>query len=158
MLKIGDDVGTQIAMMMSPQMYRQWFKPRHAAVIAAARAVRPDLPVCYHSDGNCWRVIPDLIEIGVTVLNPDPAGMPRHREGQTRVWRPAGLLGRRSGRRPRCPSLRPTRSIAPCSGRSTRWAPWDISLAQPTSWSRKCPGKTSKRICEPWRSTGILNR
>ncbi|MGO9113837.1 MAG: uroporphyrinogen decarboxylase family protein [Thermoguttaceae bacterium] len=70
MLKIGDDLGTQIAMMMSPSMYRQWFKPRHAAVIAAARAVRPDLPVCYHSDGNCWSVIPDLIEAGVTVLNP----------------------------------------------------------------------------------------
>jgi uroporphyrinogen decarboxylase len=70
MLKIGDDLGTQIAMMMSPKMYRQWFKPRHAAVIAAARAVRPDLPVCYHSDGNCWSVIPDLIEAGVTVHNP----------------------------------------------------------------------------------------
>jgi len=70
MLKIGDDLGTQVAMMMSPSMYRQWFKPRHAAVIAAARAVRPDLPVCYHSDGNCWSAIPDLIEAGVTVLNP----------------------------------------------------------------------------------------
>jgi uroporphyrinogen decarboxylase len=70
LLKIGDDVGTQLAMLMSPAMYRQWFKPRHAAVIAAARAVRPDLNVCYHSDGNCWQVIPDLIEIGVTVLNP----------------------------------------------------------------------------------------
>jgi len=70
LLKIGDDVGTQIAMMMSPAMYRKWLKPRHAAVIRAARDVRPDLPVCYHSDGKCWEIIPDLIEIGVTVLNP----------------------------------------------------------------------------------------
>ena len=70
MLRIGDDVGTQIAMLMSPRMYRQWFKPRHAAVIRAAREVRPDLPVSYHSDGKCWEIIPDLIEIGVTVLNP----------------------------------------------------------------------------------------
>ena len=70
MLKIGDDMGTQIAMFISPQMYRQWFKPRHAAVIRAAREVRPDLPVCYHSDGKCLAIIPDLIEIGVTVLNP----------------------------------------------------------------------------------------
>ena len=30
----------------------------------------PDLPVSYHSNGNCWQIIPDLIEIGVTVLNP----------------------------------------------------------------------------------------
>ena len=70
MLKIGDDVGTQKAMLMSPKMYREWFKPRHAAVIRAAREARPDLPVCYHSDGNCWDVIPDFIEAGVTVLNP----------------------------------------------------------------------------------------
>jgi uroporphyrinogen decarboxylase len=70
LLKIGDDMGTQIAMFISPQMYRQWFKPRHAAVIRAAREVRPDLPVCYHSDGKCLAIIPDLIEIGVTVLNP----------------------------------------------------------------------------------------
>jgi len=70
MIKIGDDVGTQKAMLMSPAMYRDWFKPRHAAVIRAAREVRPDIPVCYHSDGNCWDVIPDLIDIGVTVLNP----------------------------------------------------------------------------------------
>ena len=70
MLRIGDDVGTQRAMLMSPEMYRQWFKPRHAAVIDAARRVRPDLPVSYHSDGSCWDIIPDLIEAGVTVLNP----------------------------------------------------------------------------------------
>jgi uroporphyrinogen decarboxylase len=70
MIKIGDDVGTQRAMLMSPAMYREWFKPRHAAVIRAARDVRPDIAVCYHSDGNCRAVIPDLVEIGVTVLNP----------------------------------------------------------------------------------------
>jgi len=70
MIKIGDDVGTQRAMFMSPSMYREWFKPRHAAVIRAAREVRPGLPICYHSDGNCLDIIPDLIEIGVTVLNP----------------------------------------------------------------------------------------
>jgi uroporphyrinogen decarboxylase len=70
LLKIGDDVGTQRALLMSPETYRKWFRPRHAAVIRAARQVRPDLPVCYHSDGNCWDIIPDLIEIGVTILNP----------------------------------------------------------------------------------------
>lgn len=70
LIKIGDDIGTQRAMLMSPATYREWFKPRHGAVIKAARQVRPDIPVCYHSDGNCWDVIPDLIEIGVTVLNP----------------------------------------------------------------------------------------
>jgi uroporphyrinogen decarboxylase len=70
LIKIGDDIGTQRSMLMSPDTYREWFKPRHARVIEAARKVRPDIPVCYHSDGNCWDAIPDLIEAGVTVLNP----------------------------------------------------------------------------------------
>ncbi|MBE7559105.1 hypothetical protein HS125_09205 [bacterium] len=70
MIKIGDDLGCQKNMLMDPEMYRQWFKPYHAQVIAAARAVRSDIPVCYHSDGNCYDVIRDLIEIGVTTLNP----------------------------------------------------------------------------------------
>jgi uroporphyrinogen-III decarboxylase len=68
--QVTDDYGSQQDLMISAASYRQWFKPRQAAVIAAARAVRPNLPVCYHSDGNCWDIIPDLIEIGVTVLNP----------------------------------------------------------------------------------------
>jgi len=70
LIKIGDDVGAQRSMMMNPETYREWFKPRHAAVIEAAHEVRSDIPICYHSDGNCWDIIPDLIEIGVTVLNP----------------------------------------------------------------------------------------
>lgn len=70
MLRIGDDLGTQISTIMGPDMYREWFKPRHAAVIRAAREVRPDIHVSYHSDGAIWELIPDLIEIGVSVLNP----------------------------------------------------------------------------------------
>lgn len=70
LLKIGDDVGTQRSMLMSPDMYREWFRPRYARVIAAAREVNPSVDVCYHSDGNCWDIIPDLIKAGVTVLNP----------------------------------------------------------------------------------------
>lgn len=70
LIKIGDDVGTQRAMLMSPATYREWLKPRHASVIAAARSSRPDVLVSYHSDGDCLAIIPDLIEIGVNVLNP----------------------------------------------------------------------------------------
>jgi len=92
MLRIGDDVGTQKAMLMSPATYRRWFKPRHAAVIRAAREVRPGLPVSYHSDGNCREVIEDLVEIGVTVLNPvqpeclDPAEVKRQFGDRLVFW------------------------------------------------------------------------
>jgi uroporphyrinogen decarboxylase len=69
-LATGDDVGTQRGMMMSPQMWRRWLKPRMAEIIAAAKRVRGDLLVMYHSDGNIEPIIPELIEIGVDILNP----------------------------------------------------------------------------------------
>jgi uroporphyrinogen decarboxylase len=69
-IKIGDDLGTQRSLLMSREMYREWFMPCHAAVMAAARRVRPDMLFSYHSDGNCWDIIPDFIEAGIDVLNP----------------------------------------------------------------------------------------
>ncbi len=57
-------------MMLSPALWRAWLKPRLAAVIGAALAVRPGLIVHYHSDGYVEPIVPDLIEIGVNVLNP----------------------------------------------------------------------------------------
>ena len=67
---IGDDIGTQKGMLMSPKTWRTWFKHRWARVIAAAKAVRPDLLVAYHSDGDISAVIPELADIGIDVLNP----------------------------------------------------------------------------------------
>ena len=69
-LHLGDDVGMQDRLMMSPGMWREWLKPRLAKVIASGRAVNPDLHIFYHSDGTITQIIPDLIEVGVTVLNP----------------------------------------------------------------------------------------
>ena len=63
-------MGTQWGMMMSPEMWRMWLKPRWARVIEAAKAVKPDLIVTYHSDGDISPIIPELAEIGIDVLNP----------------------------------------------------------------------------------------
>jgi uroporphyrinogen decarboxylase len=68
MLALSDDIGTQSSMIMSPAMWRQWIKPRMAAVIAAARHVNPGIYFRYHSDGWFVPVIPDLIEIGISSL------------------------------------------------------------------------------------------
>lgn len=70
MIVYGDDVGTQKRMMMSPGMWRRWIKPRTEAVIRAARRINPDVLCYYHSDGVIYDIIPDLIEIGVDILNP----------------------------------------------------------------------------------------
>lgn len=69
-LHLGDDVSTQRGMMMSPDLWRQHFKPRLKRVIEAGKAVNPDILIDYHGDGNISDIIPDLIEIGVEILNP----------------------------------------------------------------------------------------
>ena len=66
----GDDVANQNAMMFQPDLWREVMKPRWAKVIAAARDIKPDIHVWYHSDGNIWEILDDLVEIGITILNP----------------------------------------------------------------------------------------
>ncbi|MBR5559348.1 MAG: hypothetical protein IKU72_03795 [Oscillospiraceae bacterium] len=69
-IQLGDDIATQLDMLMSPDQWREWLKPRMKAIIDAAKEVNPDVIIFYHSCGNIQRVIPDLIEIGIDVLNP----------------------------------------------------------------------------------------
>ena len=69
-IRIGDDIATQKGLMVSPALYRDRIKPFHLAIVEAARKVNSDIEVIYHSDGNLTALIPDLIEIGVTILNP----------------------------------------------------------------------------------------
>lgn len=76
MIWLGDDVGAQNAMLISPKMWRHFFKPRMAHFIAELKSINPQLKVAYHSDGNIYPIIPDLIEIGLDVLNPvQPASL-----------------------------------------------------------------------------------
>ncbi len=69
-LMTGDDVANQKAMMFQPDLWRAIMKPRWARIIASARAHKPDIHVWYHSDGNIWDILDDLVEIGITILNP----------------------------------------------------------------------------------------
>ncbi|MCK4307808.1 hypothetical protein KAW50_06260 [candidate division WOR-3 bacterium] len=71
-IHMADDFGTQISTYVSPADFRKWFKLRLAGVIviAAAKQVNPDILVHFHSDGAIQAFIPDLIEIGVDILNP----------------------------------------------------------------------------------------
>ncbi|MGO9310520.1 MAG: uroporphyrinogen decarboxylase family protein [Spirochaetia bacterium] len=70
MIWIGDDVGTQHAMLMSPETWRRFLKPRMAAFIRRIKGINPNLKVAYHSDGCIYPIIPELIEVGVDILNP----------------------------------------------------------------------------------------
>lgn len=70
MIWLGDDVGGQTSMLMSPKMWRKYLKPRMAELVASLRAINPHLKVAYHTDGVVYPIIPELIEIGIDVLNP----------------------------------------------------------------------------------------
>lgn len=63
----GDDWGTQRALMISPGMWRQVFKPLYARQFKAAK--ERGLHVFFHSCGQIIDIIGDFIEIGVDVLN-----------------------------------------------------------------------------------------
>jgi len=70
MIWLGDDVGGQNTMLMSPKMWRTYLKPRMVDIIASLRAINPQIKVAYHTDGVVYPIIPELIEIGIDVLNP----------------------------------------------------------------------------------------
>ena len=68
-VKIGDDLGTQQSLLMSPATYRSTLKPIHADLIASIRR-RTDAKVFFHTDGDVFPLLDDLVEIGVDILNP----------------------------------------------------------------------------------------
>jgi uroporphyrinogen decarboxylase len=76
MIWTGDDVGAQSSMLISPKHWRKFLKPRMANLISELKAINPQVKVAYHSDGNILPIIPELVEIGLDVLNPvQPACM-----------------------------------------------------------------------------------
>ncbi len=70
MIWTGDDVGTQKGMMISPDMWREHFMPRMKKMFDVFKAKNPEIKIAYHSCGSINPIIPDLIEIGLDVLNP----------------------------------------------------------------------------------------
>ena len=68
-IKIGDDLGTQENLMISPQMYRDLLMPIHADFIDFIKA-RTSAKIFFHSCGDVFPLIEDFIDIGVDILNP----------------------------------------------------------------------------------------
>lgn len=66
---ITDDQGTQNSLMVSPKMFQKFIKPRLKSLIDTIKETA-DVKVFMHCDGAITKIIPDLIEIGVDILNP----------------------------------------------------------------------------------------
>jgi uroporphyrinogen decarboxylase len=69
MIKIGDDLGMQNSLLMSPKMYRDIVKPLHADYISFIKS-HTKAKLFFHTDGDVFPLIPDFIEMGVDILNP----------------------------------------------------------------------------------------
>jgi uroporphyrinogen decarboxylase len=89
---LGDDVGTQKGMMISPELWRKYLKPRMATLCQELKKLNPNLKIAYHSDGNIYPIIDELVEIGIDVLNPvqpramDPAHLKRRYGKRLAFW------------------------------------------------------------------------
>jgi len=69
-LLLDDDVAMPTGLIISPATWREFFGPRLADIIRLAREVAPEIIVFYHSDGDFTGIVPELVEVGVNVINP----------------------------------------------------------------------------------------
>lgn len=79
-IQLGDDWGAQDRLLIHPNTWRSFFKPRYAKMFSLARDA--GIHVWFHSDGWILEIIEDLIEIGVTLLNPQHPCMGTRRVGE----------------------------------------------------------------------------
>jgi uroporphyrinogen decarboxylase len=89
----GDDLGAQNCPQISPVMYREFFKPRHAAMWRLAKQLAP-VKVMLHCCGAVRPLLPDLIDAGLDAINPvqiscrgmDAASLKRDFGSQITFW------------------------------------------------------------------------
>ena len=67
-LRIADDFGTQISLLISPKLFREFARPRIQKLVDVAHA--HNVKVMFHSCGSIIDYIDELIEIGVDILDP----------------------------------------------------------------------------------------
>ncbi|MDX2501232.1 MAG: uroporphyrinogen decarboxylase family protein [Deltaproteobacteria bacterium] len=95
-LLLDDDVAMPTGLMISPDTWRYHFKDRLATVINTAREESPNLLIFYHSDGDFTQLIPDLVDIGINVINPvqpdcmDGAAIKREFGDRLAMWGTVG--------------------------------------------------------------------
>ncbi|MFC1725407.1 uroporphyrinogen decarboxylase family protein [candidate division KSB1 bacterium] len=65
----GDDLGMQTGPQISPDMYREFFKPRHRLMWERAKQLA-DVRVMLHCCGGVRELLPDLIDAGLEAINP----------------------------------------------------------------------------------------
>lgn len=63
---VGDDFGMQDRMLISPQLFREFFKPRYAYLFQKWKALNPRVKIAFHSDGDIYPLFLTLLKSGST--------------------------------------------------------------------------------------------
>ena len=66
----GDDYASNVNLIISPQMFREFIKPQLERLVAVVKEFRDDIKVMLHSDGLIEKLLPDFIDIGIDVVHP----------------------------------------------------------------------------------------
>ncbi len=74
----GDDFGAQNGMLISPKMWRRYFKENYRQVYAELKAINPNVVIMQHCDGAVAPILADWIEVGLEVFNPVQPDVPGH--------------------------------------------------------------------------------
>ena len=74
----GDDFGGQNGLLISPGMFRRFFKEPYRRLYSGLKAVNPNVLIMQHSDGAIAPILDDWIEAGMEVFNPVQPGVPGH--------------------------------------------------------------------------------
>ena len=69
----GDDLGMQTGLQISREMYQKFVKPCHERMFSLIKS-KTDAKIWLHSCGSVYSIIPDLIDIGLDILNPVQVG------------------------------------------------------------------------------------
>lgn len=66
----GDDLGMQNGLAIGPEKWRKYLKPCYRILYGMLKAAKPELLIYMHTDGCIYEIMPDLVESGVDMINP----------------------------------------------------------------------------------------
>ena len=78
-IETADDYGTNIGPIISPKVFREQIKPWRRKLNDFIKSKAPHIKIFHHCCGDVFELIPDLIEVGIDILNPtqqNPGMMP----------------------------------------------------------------------------------
>ena len=69
-VQTADDYGAQDGLLFSPEMYREFIQPYRRELNQLIKTKAPQAKIQHHTCGSVYKLLPDLIDTGIDILNP----------------------------------------------------------------------------------------